>query len=138
MHADRRELILHRRAIGGCIAVGEAQHAAVFGMQDIELHAIGQIDVRGKQAKAMGLIAARGLDVSDAAGHKLAFFQVIALKSVRHVKPPVLISISRRLGWTCLRVKSIFSNPFSNAADETSMPSARTKLRKNCRAAMPR
>ena len=31
--------------------------------------------------------------------------------------PPVLISTTRTLGWMSGRAKSIFSNPFSNAAD---------------------
>src|SRR5207253_213304 len=137
VNANWRELVLDRRAIGAGIAVGKAEHGPVFGVQHIKLHAVGQIDIGGDQAEAMRLFAACGLDVSDPACGELPVLDLVVFKSVRHDKPPVLISTTRVLGWTCLRAKSIFSNPFSNAAAVTSMPSARTKLRKNCRAAMP-
>src|SRR5436190_14148575 len=137
MKANRRQLVLDRRAISAGIAIGKAQHAAILGVQHIKLHAIGQIDIGREQAEPVRLIAARGLDIGNASGEP-PLFTVIDFKSVRHGKPPVLISTTRTVGWTCLRAKSIFSNPFSNAAAATSMPSARTKLRKNCRAAMPR
>ena len=104
-------------------------------MQHIELHALGQIDIGGNKAKAVGFFAAGGLDIGDAAaGLRWSSLSNI----VRHDRPPVLISMTRTLGWICGRTKSIFNNPFSNAADLTSMPSASTKARKNCRAAMPR
>ena len=65
VHADGRQLILHRRAISGGIGVRVAQHAAIFGMDDIELHALGQADIGGNKAKTVSFVAARGLDVSD-------------------------------------------------------------------------
>ena len=71
VEADRGQFVLHRRAIGAGITVGETQHTAVLGMQDIQLHASGQIDIGRDQAKAVRLVTARGLDVGDAAGGEL-------------------------------------------------------------------
>src|SRR5436190_7189386 len=66
VHAHRCELILHRGAISRGIGIGIAQHAAVKGMEDIELHAGGQVDILRQQAETVGLVAVRGLDIGDA------------------------------------------------------------------------
>src|SRR3984957_16397175 len=120
MDADWRQFILHRRAIGAGIGVGKAQHAAVFGMEDIELHAAGQVHIGGNQTQAMGFLAAGRLDVGDAAMAARPF----ALENVVHVKPPLLISMTLTWGLMSGRSNRILNNPFSNAADLTSMPSA--------------
>src|SRR5580693_778438 len=101
-------------------------------MQHIKLHALGQFDIGGNKAKTVRLFTAGGLDIGDAARRLNSGFKI-----VRHDLPP-LISITRTLDWMGGRTKSTLSNPFANAADLTSMPSASTKARKNCRAAMPR
>ncbi len=82
MKADWRELILDSGAIGAGIAIGEAQHGAILGMQHVKLHAIGQIDIGGNQAKTVGFIAACGLDVGNAAGSSFSNLSVmISLQS---------------------------------------------------------
>src|SRR5690242_4488607 len=103
-------------------------------MKDIELHALGQLDIGGDQSQPMRLFASGGLDIGDTA---LAG-ACLTLEQLCHCMPPVLISMALTLGWMSGRVKMIRSNPFSNAAVFTSMPSASTNARKNCRAAMPR
>src|SRR5665213_1006470 len=134
MDAHRCQFILHRRAISAGIGIGEAQHAAVFGMENIELHAAGQVHIGGNEAQPVGVLAAGRLDIGDAAMAAHRF----ALENVVHVKPPLFISITLTWGLMSGRSNRILSNPFSNAADLTSMPSASTKDRKNCRAAIPR
>src|SRR3954471_40427 len=135
VHAHRRQFVLHRRAIGAGPGIGIAQDAAVLGMQDIELHALGQVDILGQEAKTMRFLAVGGFDVGDAPHSRHI---TLGFETIGHFRPPLLISTTRTLGLTSGRTKSILSNPFSNAADMTSMPSARTKDRKNCLAAMPR
>ena len=67
MDTHRGQLILHRRAIGRGIGIGEAQHAAILGMQHLKLHALGQLNIGRNKAKTVRLFAARGLDIGDPA-----------------------------------------------------------------------
>ena len=59
MHRHRSQFVLHRCAIGAVIRVGVAEHAAVHGVQHIELHARRQFDAGRDQAEAMCFLAHR-------------------------------------------------------------------------------
>ena len=67
---------------------------------------------------------------------------IAATQAIRRALPeaqcPLAISTVRGFCSTTRRSRSMLSNPLSSQAPDTSMPSASTKERWNCRAAMPR
>src|SRR5438105_3243691 len=152
VHAHRVELVASRQGNGCVAAIRDYDRRAVGGVQREQRRA--GLELRRLREQALHVLQADRLDVGNLAaaearkgfrrdGGQLVLF-VGHWPSTPFWSSPVLrqscclmaIVFTTRSGSG--RARSIDSSPFLRSAPSTSMPSASTKVRWNCRAAMPR
>src|SRR5262245_22193904 len=143
MHADRLQLLLADGSLGELARRREGDLSAVGGEDAVADRAlegdaaqIGEI-LQPQQSQALR----RDLpDVVRYCVHEFCFFRAVPPVTATSPLPavPFRIGIVRTGCSITGRTTSIDNRPFASSAPDTSRPSARTKLRWNWRAAMPR
>src|SRR5208283_1180645 len=160
VYAHRLELLAHGVGDGGLAAVGEHDRRAVCRVQREQLQP--GLDVRHLRKQRVDVLRADRLHIGDLPVAEVSqrfggYFDLCHGSTARfrwhgplapvpitrwspfrfpYSDSVMAIDLTTRSG--CGRTRSINNNPFFKSALSTSMPSASTKLRWNCRAAMPR
>src|ERR1051326_5483436 len=159
MHADCLQLLAPGIRLRGLAAVGQHDRRAVGGVQCKKLQA--RFDMRRLRKQCRNVLGTDRLHIGNLSAAQMGEIfggnRDFILGTIHYVchgprlltlltaSSPCgfhyshsLIAIDLTMRSGCGRARSIDSNPFFKSAPKTSIPSASTKMRWNCRAAMPR